>query len=317
MNGANKKKKQLQFRYYEIPQNEPCMALLGEAWVRPYGDGVECLHFHNYMEIGFCYDGLGVVILDEEKVPYSAGMFTVIPKNFPHNTESENFSLSRWEYLFIDVDAFLREVYRDNHIFAEDLTAVINSRAWAVEAHRYTETAELICAIIEEMRYKKEFYVESVRGLILSLLMHIARMNHKVINKNVSNKVRKQSSGVSQMSYALHHIGKHYAEEMTIGDLAAISHMSETHFRRVFQKTMNMTPSDYLNLVRVQMACEHMKKSTDSMEMVAEKCGFQSVSTFNRNFKKVLGITPYQWKIHPENYEGKLLNYKISAHRGW
>ena len=93
--------------------------------------------------------------------------------------------------------------------------------------------------------------------------------------------------------------------------------MSETNFRRVFQKTMNMTPTDYLNLVRVQGACEYMKKSTDSMELVAEKCGFQSVSTFNRNFKKVLGITPYQWKIHPENYETKLLNYNISAYKGW
>lgn len=151
------KKKEIEFRYYEIPQNEPCIALLGEAWVRPYG--MDSLHFHNYMEIGFCYDG--------------------------------------------------------------------------------------------------------------------------------------------------------------IGELAQESHMSETHFRRVFQKIMNMTPSDYLNLVRVQMACEYMKKHTDSMELVAERCGFQSVSTFNRNFKKVLNITPYQWKIHPENYEAKLLDYKISAYKGW
>lgn len=312
MNGVNKKKKQIQFRYYEIPRNEPCMALLGEAWVRPYGDGVDCLHFHNYMEIGFCYEGTGKVILDEEPVSYSADMFTVIPRNFPHNTESENFSLSRWEFVYLDVEAFLLEVYRDNQIFAKDLAAIINNRAWAERADRYPETAELIHSILEEMRYKKEFYAESVRGMLLSLLMHIARMNRKP-----STKVRKQSGDVSRMSFALHHIGKHYAEEMKIGELAAISHMSETHFRRVFQKTMNMTPSDYVNLVRVQMACEHMKKGTDSMEMVAEKCGFQSVSTFNRNFKKVLGITPYQWKIHPENYEGKLLNYKISAYKGW
>lgn len=310
-NGA-KKKKDIQFRYYEIPQNEPCLALLGDAWIRPYGDRVDCQHFHNYMEIGFCYDGIGTVELDEENIPYKADMFTVIPKNFPHNTKSENFSLSRWEYIFIDVEAFLREAYRDNHIYADDLAAIINNRAWAVDVSEYPETAGLIRAIIEEMRYKKEFYFESVHGMLLSLLMNIARMN-----KIVSDKVRKQGNGVSRMTVALHHIGKHYAEDLSIGDLASVSHMSETHFRRIFQKTMNMTPSDYLNLVRVQMACEHMKKSGDSMELVAEKCGFQSVSTFNRNFKKILGITPYQWKIHPENYEAKLLNYKISAYRGW
>ncbi len=309
---AAKKKQEIEFRYYEIPQNEPCIALLGEAWVRPYGEDMDCLHFHNYMEIGYCYDGSGEVVLDDETVSYKPDMFTIIPKNFPHNTNSYHFSLSRWEYLFVDVEALLREVYREDPLYADDLGAIINNRAWAVEAISHPETTELIKTIMDEMRYKKDFYAESVKGLLLSLFMNIARMNQEKVVK-----VRKQSRGVSQISFALHYIGANYAEELTIGDLAQVSHMSETHFRRVFQKIMNMTPSDYLNLVRVQMACEYMKKHTDNMELVAERCGFQSVSTFNRNFKKVLNITPYQWKIHPENYEAKLLDYKISAYKGW
>lgn len=309
---AVKKKQEIEFRYYEIPQNEPCIALLGEAWIRPYGEDMDCLHFHNYMEIGYCYDGSGEVVLDDETVSYKPDMFTIIPKNFPHNTNSYHFSLSRWEYLFVDVEALLREVYREDPLYADDLGAIINNRAWAVEAISHPETTELIKTIMDEMRYKKDFYAESVKGLLLSLFMNIARMNQEKVVK-----VRKQSRGVSQISFALHYIGANYAEELTIGDLAQVSHMSETHFRRVFQKIMNMTPSDYLNLVRVQMACEYMKKHTDSMELVAERCGFQSVSTFNRNFKKVLNITPYQWKIHPENYEAKLLDYKISAYKGW
>lgn len=309
---AARKKQEIEFRYYEIPQNEPCIALLGEAWIRPYGEDMDCQHFHNYMEIGFCYDGTGEVTLDDRVVSYKPDMFTVIPRNFPHNTDSDHFSLSSWEYLFLDVEAFLRETYREDSIYADELSGIINKRAWAVEAARYPELAGLIRSIMDEMRYKKEFYAESVKGLQLSLLMNIAR-----INQGKPGKVRKQSRSVSQISFALHYIGVHYAEELTIGDLAQASHMSETHFRRVFQKIMNMTPSDYLNLVRVQMACEYMKKHTDSMELVAERCGFQSVSTFNRNFKKVLNITPYQWKIHPENYETKLLDYKISAYKGW
>ncbi len=309
---AAKKKQEIEFRYYEIPQNEPCIALLGEAWVRPYGEDIDCLHFHNYMEIGYCQDGVGEVMLDEQVISYKPGMFTVIPKNFPHNTNSDHFSLSSWEYLFIDVEAVLREFYREDSLYVDDLSAIINNHAWAVDASEYPELTSLIKSIMDEMRYKKEFYSESVKGLQLSLLMNIARMN-----QGKQERVRKQSRGVSQISYALHYIGANYAEELTIGDLAQVSNMSETHFGRVFQKVMNMTPSDYLNLVRVQMACEYMKKHTDSMELVAERCGFQSVSTFNRNFKKVLNITPYQWKIHPENYEARLLDYKISAYKGW
>ena len=42
-----KKKPRLQFRYYEMCANEQVLALLGESWRRPYGEGISDLHFHN------------------------------------------------------------------------------------------------------------------------------------------------------------------------------------------------------------------------------------------------------------------------------
>ena len=93
--------------------------------------------------------------------------------------------------------------------------------------------------------------------------------------------------------------------------------MSETHFRRLFESFINMPPMEYVNLIRVQKACELMKKSNESMDLIAQKCGFTTPSTFNRNFRKFVGTSPYQWKINPENYEHKLLNFRISALKGW
>ena len=78
-----------------------------------------------------------------------------------------------------------------------------------------------------------------------------------------------------------------------------------------------MSPMDYVNMVRIQKACDLMKKTNDSMDIVAVKCGFATTSTFNRNFKKFLSTSPYQWKINPANYERKLLNFNISALKGW
>lgn len=307
-----KKKEQLQFRYYEIPQNQPVLALLGEKWIQNYGSQIDYLHFHNYMEIGFCYGGQGTLVLDKEAVRFGSNMFSVIPKNYPHTTNSDEGTISRWEYLFVDVENFMHEIYKDNPIFADDMIKRINNRAFFVNMEEYPETGRMILDICNEMRNKQEFYVETVRGILQSLLINIAR-----INKTSSDKVRNQMISITQIAEALDYISKRFYEEITIADLAKVSHLSETHFRRVFEKSMHMTPVDYLNLVRVQMACEYMKKNNHPMENVAEKCGFRTVSTFNRNFKKVVGISPYQWKIHPENYESKLLNCKISAYKGW
>ena len=93
--------------------------------------------------------------------------------------------------------------------------------------------------------------------------------------------------------------------------------ISEPHFRRIFVDTIKMPPVDYLNLVRIQNACKIMNKTDHSMEVVASECGFSTFSTFNRNFRKFLDTSPYQWKKNKDNYENKLLNYNINALKGW
>ena len=88
---GRKKKESIEFRYYDTPQDEPVLALLGESWVRRYGHDAEGMHihFHNLMEVGFCFRGDGRLILNDRTVPYTGGMFSLIPVNYPHTTISD------------------------------------------------------------------------------------------------------------------------------------------------------------------------------------------------------------------------------------
>ena len=56
-----RKKPKIELRYYYMPAGSPILPLLGERWVQNYGTGIEDLHFHNFMEIGFCYYGEGTL----------------------------------------------------------------------------------------------------------------------------------------------------------------------------------------------------------------------------------------------------------------
>ena len=125
------------------------------------------------------------------------------------------------------------------------------------------------------------------------------------------------SENRSKIVSALEYISKHYTEEIMIGDLAECCHLSETHFRRLFQTDMNMTPVEYINLIRVQAACDFMKKEDCQMEQVAARAGYQTMSTFNRNFKQIIGISPYQWKKQvTSNVRGRG-KYRVHAKKGW
>lgn len=101
-----RKKPKMEYRYYQMPGDSPILALLGEKWRQNYGRDVDYLHFHNFLEIGFCYEGEGTLTFGEDILPFHGREFTVIPRNFPHTTDSAPGNISYWEYLFIDVEKF-------------------------------------------------------------------------------------------------------------------------------------------------------------------------------------------------------------------
>lgn len=308
---SKKKKETAEFRFYDLPQNEAVLALMGKKWVQIYGTGINNLHFHNLYEIGICYYGTGELTIDEEIQRFEGGMISFIPMNFLHVTKSDPGIYAFWEFLYIDPESILKEMFPGNARQVQDTFALVNRKAMFVKETEQPELARLIRMILEEMGKKRPYYQEIVKSLVCSLVLTLARGNQDEQIEKV--KVRNSA----QLENAVTFVEANYAKNFKISELADACHMSETHFRRVFQERMNMTPVEYINFVRIKKACDLIDKTDISMEEVAEKVGFVTPSTFNRNFRRIIGTSPYQWKKRPDNHEGKLIDYKISALKGW
>lgn len=311
---GKRKKDTMELRFYDVPQNEYVLALVGESWIREYGHDEPNMHFHNLYEIGYCKDGNGKLILDEMGYDYQPGMVSLIPQNYPHTTLSKlGDGPSYWEYLFFDPMTVLVELYPKDETYQRELLHRLGRTAYFVKEEDNAVLAMQVKLILDEMREKKPRYRENVNAMLRIFVVELLRLMES--NDDGEDKRRKVSN--TQILPALEYVKVEYAKAIRIEELAKLCHMSETHFRRVFETCMNMSPMDYINLTRVQNACELMTKTDDSMDIVASKVGFATTSTFNRNFKKFLNTSPYQWKISPDNYEGRLLNYNISALKGW
>lgn len=315
-----RKKGKLEFRYYEIPHGEPLLALLGEAWVRPYGydkndKPIMDQHFHNLLEIGFCHEGRGELVFEDTVYPYREGTITVVPKNYPHTTNGVRSVVNRWEYLFIDMEKVLPELFPGRKRQAEPLLERINKQAICTTVSQQPELAGLVRSILREMTQRKEMYAEAVYGLMRAMFVEIGRCS--VQGEEQPEPERPKKPEQIQISRALEYVGDYYAKPLKISDLAGACHMSETHFRRVFVRCMGMHPIDYINMVRVKMACERLRKTNEPIADVALKCGFTSLATFNRNFKKITGTVPNEWKKQPEAYERRLQQKNIEVYNGW
>ena len=305
----------MEYRYYRMPEGRKVFALLGEKWVQHYGRDIDYLHFHNYMEIGYCYEGTGTLTLGKKNYRFSGGEFTVIPQNYPHTTNSDDDTVSRWEYLFVDAEGILQETCGHNPIRQERMSRRLNSRALFLKEKDYPSLGGKVRRILDIMRNTEEFYQEEAAGLLTALLAGIARNNQETSEKEESG--LEDSKFSVMIAQTLQYISTHYAEPIKVKELASICHISETHFRRIFSSYMNMSPLVYINQVRIRMACEHLKRTDEPIAEIAVKCGFSTNSTFNRNFKQLLGVTPMEWRKRPENYERQLLKFEIHSEEGW
>ena len=166
--------------------------------------------------------------------------------------------------------------------------------------------------ILDVVRGKREFYLEEAKAGIAELLFNIARENGSI--KLAEELTVKVAAPIMQ---ALEYISAHYMEQIRIEDLAEHCHISQSHFRRVFSSCTGRSPVDYINLVRVKAACDYLNRTDDYISDIASKCGFTTFSTFSRNFKQIMGVSPNEWRKRPGNYEQQLLRFQIHAEKGW
>ncbi len=97
---SKEKKPIMDFRYYAIPERTRMLTVQGDEWIQCFGDGVNEFHFHNHIEIGYCYYGTGDIVFQDRRMPFAWGTITVIPENIPHITKSVSHTISRWEYIY-------------------------------------------------------------------------------------------------------------------------------------------------------------------------------------------------------------------------
>ncbi|WDF69066.1 AraC family transcriptional regulator [Sphingobacterium oryzagri] len=88
----------------------------------------------------------------------------------------------------------------------------------------------------------------------------------------------------------------HYKEDITLEEVANIANLSITSFCRYFKTMTRKTYYDFLVEIRISHACRLLVENKLPTEVICFECGFNNVSNFYRHFKKVMGLTPLEYK---------------------
>ncbi|WP_420554503.1 GlxA family transcriptional regulator [Neptuniibacter marinus] len=95
---------------------------------------------------------------------------------------------------------------------------------------------------------------------------------------------------------AQHQLQRNFKNTIVIQQLAEHSHLTGRTFLRRFVKATGLKPTQYLQRLRIQKACEIIETSTTSFENVAAEVGYEDLSAFRKTFTKITGQTPKEFK---------------------
>lgn len=99
-----------------------------------------------------------------------------------------------------------------------------------------------------------------------------------------------------KINHLLGYLEQHYAEDISLDKAAQMAGLSRYYFTKVFKQHTNQTYYDYLSFLRIQAAEELLKDKSFAISDISAACGYTSISSFNRVFRKLKGTSPSEYR---------------------
>lgn len=115
-----------------------------------------------------------------------------------------------------------------------------------------------------------------------------------------TNFTEKLGAGDKTMEQAAKYICENYQRPLTLEDAARQANMNATYFSRKFKQITGFAFKEYLNNIRIKEAIALLLETDDSITEIALKCGYNDSNYFGDVFKKIKGVSPYQYRKNKE-----------------
>ena len=253
-------------------------------------------HFHPHYQLFTVLEGTGKRLIGDSIQTFGPGDTVFLGPDVPHLWRSDP------AYFDTATDLYTHEVvlYFQEDFLGKDFLEkpeMLGLRQLLIDSKRGIEyrgelrehiRAELL-AMISTEGFKS----------ILRLLTLLDTLAHEPGGSPISSYGYVNTYKVSEterMQKVHDYVLQHFFQEIRLGDVASLAGMTEAAFCRYFKARSNKTFIDFVNEIRIGHACKLLLEDKWTIAQIAYDSGFDSLSNFNRNFKKYIGHTPREYK---------------------
>ncbi len=241
------------------------------------------LHWHDEMEFIYIKKGVGRVNINLTFYDVEAGdIVLILPGQLHSINQKKPFSMD-YENIIFQMD-FLSNSGVDTcttQFFAPISNGQVSFPSFI---HSGDSLYPLISSCLNELDRISQNQTPAYPLGVKSILFQIFFLFFS--QKDIISSVEEQHKYMEHVKTTIKYIELHYAERISVAEMADLLHLSSSHFMRFFKTTMGVSFIHYLNNYRLTMAARQLTASSDSILSIASQCGFENLSLFNRLFKK-------------------------------
>ncbi len=256
-------------------------------WVRSNSFG---FHWHYHPEIELCYihKGSGTRMIGDSVREFSEGDLVLVGSNLPHTWISQQYADDAPDNMQVFVVQFLPELFNETMLHLPEFRQ-ISTLLKGISQGVFFKDAFLIKEKLLEL--DKGNSVEKLLRLIEILnLLSIENPYERLTSTNYSPFLTQENA--KRMQNIFSHIHAHFAEDISLTQIADIACMNGASFCRYFKQNTGQTLTEYLNDLRISKACQLLIETNESITDIAQIVGFNSFTNFNKSFVNRKNISP-------------------------
>ena len=242
-------------------------------------------HRHAEAELGLIISGRGTYVLNEVTYTANEGDLFIVRSNEHHCIPTiESDTLVAFN---IQLSAYFLWNICSDYIPPSKIQALINADIPITHKLHDTEINTCIKNISKLMSKDDDSSLFTLRSEVLRAVMMISDKAVADICHNTPSMAR-----LDDIQSSIDYIKRNYHKQINLCDMAKRAAMSPSYFSNTFKGICGMSPYNYLLTVRIEHALDSLKNTNKTVMAVALECGFNSITSFNKAFKKLVGIVP-------------------------
>ena len=274
-----------------IPPLENSIVIKGDdiAWNNPW-------HYHPEVELLYCIKGKGTNFIGNSIRKIEEGEILLLGKNIPHTRQRDrSYYMANPEELPESIVIQFREEFLGDRFF--QLKEFIHIRELldraTVGLKFVGSTRQLIAEKLQEL--KSMTPVDAILGL-LSILDILSKSDEYLQLNGLGYRSDVHEKASRKINLVYHYTIDHFREPISLEQVAALTNHSPSAFCRYFKSRTRKSYFQYLTEVRIAYACELLMEGNLDVTRVCFASGFNNLSNFHKQFKKVTKMTPSEYR---------------------